>query len=130
METVKAGFSPGSAIYQDMGNGTISQSYILNEYNPNSTDINKQYISTRIDLKPIQKQGNMNYQADLDSRFNQVVQILAEQDNLNNLAMYQQRALNLNETKFIETYMQENPNATEDEAKSVYTGARELPNNQ
>jgi len=127
---VKAGFSPGSAIYQDMGDGTISHSYIINEYNPNSTDINKQYISTRIDLKPIKKAGNMNYQADLDSRFNQVVQILAEQDNLNNLAMYQQRALNLNETKFIEAYMQENPNATEDEAKSVYTGARELPNNQ
>ena len=49
---------------------------------------------------------------------------MEELDRLNNLAIYQVRAKQLSETKFIEDYMLTNPGSTTEQAKDMYNQAK------
>ena len=118
-----AGFSPGEIVFQDLGDGTISISGYTNVYNPNSTDVSMQYTRQPMNAA-ILKKGNINYAADLNSRFIKLQQNFKELDRLNNLAIYQVRAKQLSETKFIEDYMLTNPGSTTEQAKDMYNQAK------
>ena len=118
-----AGFSPGEIVFQDLGDGTISISGYTNVYNPNSTDISRQYTRQPMNAAIIKK-GNINYAADLNSRFVKLQQNFKELDRLNNLAIYQVRAKQLSETKFIENYISNNPGSTIEQAKDMYKQAK------
>ena len=118
-----AGFSPGEIVFQDLGDGTISISGYTNVYNPNSTDVSMQYTRQPMNAA-ILKKGNINYAADLNSRFIKLQQNFKELDRLNNLAIYQVRAKQLSETKFIEDYMLNNPGSTTEQAKDMYNQAK------
>ncbi len=118
-----AGFSPGEIVFQDLGDGTISISGYTNVYNPNSTDVSMQYTRQPMNAAIIKK-GNINYAADLNSRFIKLQQNFKELDRLNNLAIYQVRAKQLSETKFIEDYMLTNPGSTTEQAKDMYNQAK------
>ena len=120
-----AGFSPGKAVFQDIGGGQVSVSLSFNIYDPTSTDINNLYTTTNKSyILPFD--ASRNYSQDLNNRFFQLQQNFQERDKLNNLAQYQQRAESMTEDKFVEEYQTENPSASESEAKSVYTDARAL----
>ena len=120
----KAGFSPGSITFQDLGGGRISVSGYRNVYNPLSTDINKQYTTVPINTGNIVKTGNLNFSRDLNERFVQTQAAFKELDRLNNLAIYKVRAQNLSEQKFVEQYMVDNPGSTAEVAKDMYKQAK------
>ena len=101
----------------------ISISGYTNVYNPNSTDVSMQYTRQPMNAA-ILKKGNINYAADLNSRFIKLQQNFKELDRLNNLAIYQVRAKQLSETKFIEDYMLNNPGSTTEQAKDMYNQAK------
>ena len=120
----KAGFSPGKITFQDLGGGRISITGYRHVYNPLSKDISKQYTVVPINTGNIVKAGNLNFSADLNTRFKQTQQQFAELDRLNNLHIYQIRAQNLTKAKFIENYMVDNPGATQEVAADMYKRAK------
>ena len=116
----KAGFSPGSITFQDLGNGRISVTGYRHVYNPLATDISKQYTVIPINTKPIIKTGNLNFSKDLNNRFMATQENFKELDKLNNLHIYKIRAQNLSELQFVEQYIIDNPKATTEVAKDMY----------
>lgn len=113
-------FSPGQAtIFKTKPNEFVIR-YQFNQYDPNSTDINKQYKTYDENEVVVSYDENFDYSQSLNETFSEIMNSLDRQNVQNNLMEMQSRAANLTEESWINEYMRKVPGATKEIAKLAY----------
>ena len=118
-------FSPGTVIFKEVSAGNIQVSMNINEYDPTSTNTAKQYKTKQI-VSNIRYNPGENYTVALNEKYNNIKQVLQVTNIENNLRMYDMRAKDLSEVKWIEGWKSNNPGMREGEAELAYQRALEF----
>ena len=113
-------FSPGKATVFKTKPNEFVVSYELNQFDPNATDINKQYTTYAQNEVILRYDESQDYSKDLNDRFSKIMQSLEAQNVQNNLLEMQSRAASLTEESWTKEYMRKVPGATQESAKLAY----------
>jgi hypothetical protein len=113
-------FSPGEITIFKTKPNEFNIKYSTNVFDPNSTDINRQYKSLGTESITVEKNDNEDWSQALNRVYFEGIKILDRQNVENNLMEMQSRAANLTEESWINEYMRKVPGATKEIAKLAY----------
>lgn len=113
-------FSPGEITIFKTKPNEFNVKYSTNVFDPNSTDINKQYKSMGTQSKAIEKKDDEDWSQALNRIYFEGIKILDRQNAENNLLEMQSRAASLTEESWTKEYMRKVPGATQESAKLAY----------